>query len=544
MSDTFAAIRNALRRQVGAPEIGPLERFGMGAPTPAPQPLKEANFSGSERVAQALRGVLGNSPTAERFIGGVSPVVSAFTTDVYDDAKNVAQGGNPAMLAMALMPGAKGAGKAAQTTENAIAKAVNVIKGESDWVAKGTGDAYVAGTRTPGMNRLEIGSSWVPEELRGQGIGTALYRNLLDEAARDGLDVVSDAQVSASAMRVYDALKRAGYTFERNPRAQAFGNGGLNVPFRSDAENWALRYRPQTGVKTVENALAKGIRAYHGSPHDFDRFDMSKIGTGEGAQAYGHGLYFAEAEDVAKNYRDTLTPPTIASKHGSFDDLAEAIPEHLLEDPSLSLDKAFDVFMNAGSNWDAARAALSNKSVVGGYGVDRLRKSLDALEASGVLGGKRGGRLYEVRINAEPEDFLDWDKPLSEQSEKVQALFPDAPPDTQGMELMRMAQGLNARTRPKTTGDPMRDFISQGWHDLGARDGTKRGASETALREAGIPGIRYLDQGSRTAGEGSRNYVVFDDALIEILRKYGLLPPAAVGGAAMAGQSGEAQAMP
>ncbi|MGL4556087.1 MAG: hypothetical protein ACRCV5_01190, partial [Afipia sp.] len=50
----------------------------------------------------------------------------------------------------------------------------------------------------------------------------------------------------------------------------------------------------------------KGIRAFHGSPHDFDRFDVSKIGTGEGAQAYGHGLYFAESEGVAKSYRDKL----------------------------------------------------------------------------------------------------------------------------------------------------------------------------------------------------------------------------------------------
>jgi uncharacterized membrane protein YfhO len=43
------------------------------------------------------------------------------------------------------------------------------------------------------------------------------------------------------------------------------------------------------------------------------------------------------------------------------------------------------------------------------------------------------------------------------------------------------------------------------------------------MREAGIPGIRYLDQGSRTAGDGSRNYVVFDENLISILKKYGIL---------------------
>ena len=36
------------------------------------------------------------------------------------------------------------------------------------------------------------------------------------------------------------------------------------------------------------------ITAYHGTPHQFEAFDVSKIGTGEGAQAYGHGLYFAE----------------------------------------------------------------------------------------------------------------------------------------------------------------------------------------------------------------------------------------------------------
>ena len=54
------------------------------------------------------------------------------------------------------------------------------------------------------------------------------------------------------------------------------------------------------------DALGAGIRAFHGSPHDFDAFDMSKIGTGEGAQVYGSGLYFAENPKTAKAYRDAL----------------------------------------------------------------------------------------------------------------------------------------------------------------------------------------------------------------------------------------------
>jgi hypothetical protein len=48
--------------------------------------------------------------------------------------------------------------------------------------------------------------------------------------------------------------------------------------------------------------------------------------------------------------------------------------------------------------------------------------------------------------------------------------------------------------------------------------------SKFALREAGIPGVRYLDGASRGAGEGSSNYVVFDDQLVDILRKY-MNPP-------------------
>ena len=54
-----------------------------------------------------------------------------------------------------------------------------------------------------------------------------------------------------------------------------------------------------------------GFKAYHGSPYKFEEFDFSAIGTGEGAQAYGYGLYFAEAEDVARGYKEALTNPRI-----------------------------------------------------------------------------------------------------------------------------------------------------------------------------------------------------------------------------------------
>jgi hypothetical protein len=73
----------------------------------------------------------------------------------------------------------------------------------------------------------------------------------------------------------------------------------------------------------------KGIKAYHGSPHDFERFDLSKIGTGEGAQAYGHGLYFAESEGVAKAYREALAGKnTLADYNAQLKTLAKEMEQY------------------------------------------------------------------------------------------------------------------------------------------------------------------------------------------------------------------------
>ena len=51
------------------------------------------------------------------------------------------------------------------------------------------------------------------------------------------------------------------------------------------------------------------MTAWHGSPHRFDKFSTKAIGTGEGAQVYGHGLYFAEEREVAEHYRNGLRVP-------------------------------------------------------------------------------------------------------------------------------------------------------------------------------------------------------------------------------------------
>jgi hypothetical protein len=116
--------------------------------------------------------------------------------------------------------------------------------------------------------------------------------------------------------------------------------------------------------------------------------------------------------------------------------------------------------------------------------------------------------MYQVNIGADPEHFLDWDKPLSEQSQHVQDALGKVPWTEP---YLQSGKFPGSQIAPKTP----------------------EGAQQ--LRDAGVAGIRYLDQGSRGAGQGTHNYVVFDPATIEILRKYGLAGLIAGGGAAAAG---------
>lgn len=295
------------------------------------------------------------------------------------------------------------------------------------------------------------------------------------------------------------------------------------------------------------NALSPpGIRAYHGSPHDFDKFDMSKIGTGEGAQAFGHGLYFAESEGVAKSYRNALGSQRM--KDGTpFD---ERNPAHW----------AADAVERAGGDKAKAAQLLASemtpdiKATDGGH-YQRLLRAKGMIERGEAIPEIGAGRLYEVRINANPDDFLDWDKPLSAQSEKVRGALSGLGVDTADRGAWTVQQSKSGKwnvvnqwgERVKTLADreAAEQLAAEGtakqnvggaalaYTRLGGNaifSSIDRGAASARLRDAGIPGIKYLDQGSRASGDGSRNYVVFRDDIIDIVRKYGIAAAASMYG--------------
>jgi len=247
------------------------------------------------------------------------------------------------------------------------------------------------------------------------------------------------------------------------------------------------------------------IKAYHGSPHRFDAFDLSKIGTGEGAQAYGHGMYLAENEGVARSYRDALAQP--------------ATPEEI----------ASQYLSSFGGDRNAAMAKMLDHAQ-GGMGwspetMANLRQGYQLLKEGAPLSGKPPGHMYEVNVAADPERFLQWDKPLSEQHPDVIKALNNTPYPPRDMRMSvkdYMAELETNREMASKTGDPA-------------------AMASQALQEAGIPGIKYLDQGSRSAGEGSHNYVVFDTNSMNIIRRYGLAGLMAGGGAAALGTTQQEQ---
>lgn len=218
--------------------------------------------------------------------------------------------------------------------------------------------------------------------------------------------------------------------------------------------------------------IAESFEAFHGSPHEFDRFDISKIGTGEGAQSYGHGLYFAEREAVAESYRQALGDAKVDGK--PFD----------INNPLHRAAALIDEFGSRESALEKARGLAAND--IGDFFVSVVRHLESDREIPKI---EANGHIYKVNIKADREHFLDLDKPLAEQSEHVRRALLDHPDpaiagtaEKHGYDVRNMMRRIGYHVGPK---------------DMDSTAG-REAAAARALSEAGIPGVKYLDEGSRT----------------------------------------------
>jgi hypothetical protein len=323
----------------------------------------------------------------------------------------------------------------------------------------------------------------------------------------------------SDAADIRDAMDYSKKTVDAVRRGDWWGAAGA-APWMLAASGAAMMPGVSMGMADeAAEGVQKGIRAYHGSPHDFDRFDMSKIGTGEGAQAYGHGLYFAETEDVAKGYRDRIAGAEWVDKRGiamNSNTIANDVMDEARKDGMGVIDA-----QELAGLWSTV--ARNPEGTVNLPGHTTIKKVLDR---HGIRLREKGS-MYEVSINADPDAFLDWDKPLSEQPQNVRDALARIDPDMwhpSGGDYDPTEAGQSIYHRAISVTDANRDKLKSKYGE----EALFKNPAELTNRELGIPGIKYLDAGSRGAGDGTRNYVVFDDKLVSIVKKYGIAGASAI----------------
>jgi hypothetical protein len=90
-------------------------------------------------------------------------------------------------------------------------------------------------------------------------------------------------------------------------QGEPIGYAGMAAPFAAPAAvATAKALAPKAGMMAenymVKQGMIQPITAYHGSPHEFSKFDLEKVGTGRGVNALGKGVYATDTEDFAKNF--------------------------------------------------------------------------------------------------------------------------------------------------------------------------------------------------------------------------------------------------
>lgn len=342
--------------------------------------------------------------------------------------------------------------------------------------------------------------------------------------------------------KVKARMEESGYDFIRYE--DDYPDGAITVVPLRDIEASATEIEVKEETKEEPRYPKHSIRAYHGSPHQFDKFTTEKIGEGEGAQAFGYGLYFADEPGVGEAYRRSLT----GTMPGAFSGKSDYIIKGVGFPEGRSGHSALDLYGDI--NQVLVLRKTSPETGMLPFLDQQIEQRIKRWEEHGTKTGAAGehmqalvdfwrqhakkataeeivpvpkGALYEVKLEwpevreaAETakkplsrEDFLDFDALLSQQSEKIQNAASQA---------YEYRYGRSPRWASWATGRDILNALSGGgMQTYGPEaDAANKKASE-ALEKAGIPGIAYLDQGSRAEGKGTYNYVVFDENLIEII---------------------------
>lgn len=298
-----------------------------------------------------------------------------------------------------------------------------------------------------------------------------------------------------------------------DPQAQQMSDAyrlGEQASVASQLYGSVLPFAAASTMASAQRAgsLLSPLTVFHGSPHKFSKFDASKIGTGEGAQAYGHGLYFAENPKVAQDYADVLASPRnmVSDKRGVYIEPSPVTSGKYMLATKSEVGQPYGVagdatqfiysdneFPNIASAIKFAKrqGLLSKNDRPRLTAIGEDRKYIPVTKASDVENpeytqfiASDSGSIYTVDLPDEQiAKMVNWDVSINKQPEPIKQV------------LLPLAQKYGvAKTADVGT--------LLGWMQR------EMPASEVSnkLREAGIPGIRYLDQGSRGNYQAQTTY--------------------------------------
>ena len=247
--------------------------------------------------------------------------------------------------------------------------------------------------------------------------------------------------------------------------------------------------------------------AWHGSPHDFDTFDLGAIGTGEGNQAHGWGLYFAKNREVAQAYKDVLGIDSVEIISGDtkyrlnddiewYDNKTKSIID--AENP---LSMALTTLSEEGESTKAIKNLTdfikSKKDNKSDYVVAQVKRAEQAIQIlkDNHFDTHQWNTMFEVDI-PENEYLLNEQENIEKQSPIVKKA------------VSKISNELNSSVlnNSNLSGKEFYKLLSK---ELGG----DRLASKY-LNEHGIKGITY------EGVEDGRCYVVFDDKAIKVIKKY------------------------
>jgi len=427
------------------------------------------------------------------------------------------------------------------------------------------------------FNRLSLGDVQKTAERISYGepltTGSGMTLRPRDETIFAGMAVAP--VISQGGRLVNQAAMSAGRAGERLAERvvpQVMERGGLGSQLLSD----------------VSRGSVSPLDVYHGTPHTLPptprnplgEFDASKIGTGEGAQAFGYGIYTAENPAVAKEYQfmqqnwfDTSKAKYKGKSIDSWYEQAQKDQERAFRTKDKALEKDATARL---AYWENIMTHNHPENVLQqfsdpNYGWDAATNYAKSIDLNKFTGIPRTGNLYKVDLPDEKiATMLDWDKPVSEQKNVMDALRNEAEQRVKSQVLVDIENDIRSKLPVPDFGtdyyslfgnqnvainqdirkqaldrlnqldlNPLVDkeldtfkTPDMNWNMSGSdlykllstRNGSPQQASNI-LQQQGIAGIKYLDEGSRaTTGTKTSNFVVFpnEEKSMTILERNGM----------------------